>query len=190
MLYIFWFLHQTTTLSHRCCDHPCCISFDSYIKPQLQMQLHLRWSSCISFDSYIKPQLLDIVRKFNLVVYLLIPTSNHNCVNTCALTCMLYIFWFLHQTTTIAQLLIFAACCISFDSYIKPQLAIAPNKRYKRCISFDSYIKPQLSNWVTGLDLSCISFDSYIKPQPMGNSISAAASCISFDSYIKPQRHL
>ena len=71
-----------------------------------------------------------------------------------------------------------------------PQLGILQEISGCCCISFDSYIKPQLSNWVTGLDLSCISFDSYIKPQPMGNSISAAASCISFDSYIKPQRHL
>ena len=33
---------------------------------------------CISFDSYIKPQLLHDLTGFVFVVYLLIPTSNHN----------------------------------------------------------------------------------------------------------------
>ena len=33
---------------------------------------------CISFDSYIKPQLLQVLMLGTIVVYLLIPTSNHN----------------------------------------------------------------------------------------------------------------
>ena len=33
---------------------------------------------CISFDSYIKPQLVRVLNVQYLVVYLLIPTSNHN----------------------------------------------------------------------------------------------------------------
>ncbi len=33
---------------------------------------------CISFDSYIKPQLLAALAVLPYVVYLLIPTSNHN----------------------------------------------------------------------------------------------------------------
>ena len=56
MLYIFWFLHQTTTM----------VTF---------LFLH---RGCISFDSYIKPQLLLTVIGVDCVVYLLIPTSNHN----------------------------------------------------------------------------------------------------------------
>ena len=35
---------------------------------------------CISFDSYIKPQRSVILNNFFCVVYLLIPTSNHNAV--------------------------------------------------------------------------------------------------------------
>ena len=35
---------------------------------------------CISFDSYIKPQLSQSTEKTERVVYLLIPTSNHNCL--------------------------------------------------------------------------------------------------------------
>ena len=39
------------------CYTLCCISFDSYIKPQLTAKDYLTALSCISFDSYIKPQL-------------------------------------------------------------------------------------------------------------------------------------
>ena len=35
------------------------------------------------------------------------------------------------------------------------------------CISFDSYIKPQLYIDHANNSISCISFDSYIKPQPI-----------------------
>ena len=56
----------------------CCISFDSYIKPQRCLSLPQLSYSCISFDSYIKPQLARNRSHFFWVVYLLIPTSNHN----------------------------------------------------------------------------------------------------------------
>ena len=36
------------------------------------------YNSCISFDSYIKPQLNERGCALRKVVYLLIPTSNHN----------------------------------------------------------------------------------------------------------------
>ena len=120
-LYIFWFLHQTTTLFLFFCFCVCCISFDSYIKPQL----------CCFFVFCL------------LVVYLLIPTSNHNRSKPKSEIKKLYIFWFLHQTTTFLVIMKCLAGCISFDSYIKPQ----PNRLRRRssngCISFDSYIKPQ-----------------------------------------------
>ena len=121
LLYIFWFLHQTTTCHNA-----------HYIKFR-----------CISFDSYIKPQLLTEVSLQLLVVYLLIPTSNHNDFrlgrykNSLYIFWFLhqtttprhswfdglalYIFWFLHQTTTMTDTLISRNSCISFDSYIKPQ---------------------------------------------------------------------
>ena len=142
-LYIFWFLHQTTTR----------------LRPALIL------GRCISFDSYIKPQRLSYWWRLADVVYLLIPTSNHNLksflyaahqlyifwflhqTTTTVLSVLkitklyifwflhqtttgfvqgvsnlgLYIFWFLHQTTTTSHLSIFLDCCISFDSYIKPQ---------------------------------------------------------------------
>ena len=54
------------------------MSFDSYIKPQLDIGKTESLQSCISFDSYIKPQLYIKVEDHRGVVYLLIPTSNHN----------------------------------------------------------------------------------------------------------------
>ena len=99
LLYIFWFLHQTTTFNS-----------DSLAKER-----------CISFDSYIKPQPLGLSQDLSRVVYLLIPTSNHNKPTGTTALLSLYIFWFLHQTTTISQALHCFRRCISFDSYIKPQ---------------------------------------------------------------------
>ena len=55
-----------------------CISFDSYIKPQPVRGTKRTLLSCISFDSYIKPQLKSVKPFRSPVVYLLIPTSNHN----------------------------------------------------------------------------------------------------------------
>ena len=55
-----------------------CISFDSYIKPQPKSATSKVHPCCISFDSYIKPQPDNPnINSFG-VVYLLIPTSNHN----------------------------------------------------------------------------------------------------------------
>ena len=77
--------------------------------------------SCISFDSYIKPQLYVFFVCAEKVVYLSIPTSNHNHRLFHGFSVELYIFRFLHQTTTCLQGFEHKDCCISFDSYIKPQ---------------------------------------------------------------------
>ena len=98
-LYIFWFLHQTTTMN--------------WVKNTA--------SCCISFDSYIKPQPIAAIVEIINVVYLLIPTSNHNGEYGSNSLRPLYIFWFLHQTTTMPSPNKAYICCISFDSYIKPQ---------------------------------------------------------------------
>ena len=100
---------------------------------------------------------------------------------------MLYIFWFLHQTTTTATPSPNDTSCISFDSYIKPQQQQRQSEGLPCCISFDSYIKPQRNSTARGHALCCISFDSYIKPQLIQFFIEVNISCISFDSYIKPQ---
>ena len=189
-----------------------CISFDSYIKPQLMPLSNIVRSRCISFDSYIKPQLrVDyqlFIRVVYLliptsnhnsrplayggapVVYLLIPTSNHNTVIRLQRLQTLYIFWFLHQTTTGWLHWKLVHSCISFDSYIKPQLGSEWLGLASCCISFDSYIKPQLIMLKLKVLMRCISFDSYIKPQHLLWLILILRCCISFDSYIKPQPYL
>ena len=208
-LYIFWFLHQTTTWRLRVPLRVRCISFDSYIKPQ---QMHL-----IRTSKHVVYLLIPTsnhngrryLRKTSRVVYLLIPTSNHNLLFLCQLLSVLYIFWFLHQTTThhpqdtcLRELYIFwflhqttthlccsqrASRCISFDSYIKPQPWRSAMVQLRSCISFDSYIKPQLTRRTSNISVRCISFDSYIKPQHYDHSGRERHCCISFDSYIKPQ---
>ena len=122
MLYIVLFLHQTAT--HLCVLHVEC--------------------SCISFYSYIKPQLQPTNTIHRCVVYRSIPTSNRNSLLFSRLAvllyivlflhqtatnifiivfvCVLYIVLFLHQTATLMLWLTFRASCISFYSYIKPQL--------------------------------------------------------------------
>ena len=99
-----------------------CISFVSYIKPQPCNLVPISATGCISFVSYIKPQLRCRSLGSHRVVYLLFPTSNHN-PRSCAWRCFrLYIFCFLHQTTTLVLLCLLPLSCISFVSYIKPQL--------------------------------------------------------------------
>ena len=105
-LYIFWFLHQTTTWFFFPCHHWCCISFDSYTKPQPIVSTIIWSTCCISFDSYTKPQPLGRLSRPRYVVYLLIPTPNHNFADLEKYTIVLYIFWFLHQTTTCQHLLV------------------------------------------------------------------------------------
>ena len=164
-LYIFWFLHQTTTTTVSLQGSSRCISFDSYIKPQLEwygksqapvVYLLIPTSNHnkerFALESTFVVYLLIPTSNHNAraacngaawvvyllistsnhnhifcsafipwVVYLLIPTSNHNLSSACNFLHALYIFWFLHQTTTNALSSHIKARCISFDSYIKPQ---------------------------------------------------------------------
>ena len=55
----------------------------------------------------------------------------------------LYIFIFLHQTTTHWQSKGIGICCISLYSYIKPQQQVYNLQSQTGCISLYSYIKPQ-----------------------------------------------
>ena len=82
----------------------------------------------ISLYSYIKPQPYRAFTIPYLVVYLYIPTSNHNGSFTISAKSMLYIFIFLHQTTTSQTKQQDLQSCISLYSYIKPQLRRLNNK--------------------------------------------------------------
>ena len=208
-MYIVRFLHQTTTQRRLYYPPPGCISFVSYIKPQPSSKTSATKIGCISFVSYIKPQLSSILLQRSIVVYRSFPTSNHNYesemktfyllyivrflhqTTTQALnlanTYLLYIVRFLHQTTTPLIKTIYENSCISFVSYIKPQLVDKCVDNQYSCISFVSYIKPQLSGDLRLRRYGCISFVSYIKPQLDKLAYTFEKCCISFVSYIKPQ---
>ena len=164
---------------------------------------------CISFYSYIKPQPgVKAVNPFQ-VVYRSIPTSNRNFRVLGLFQRVLYIVLFLHQTATVINdvpdgeklyIVLFLHQtatlrngyrtmygCISFYSYIKPQLISSNAFSRSCCISFYSYIKPQLQELGMLTWLRCISFYSYIKPQLCVPPVMSAVCCISFYSYIKPQ---
>ena len=122
-----------------------------------------------------------------IVVYLLIPTSNHNQNRLSSICFLLYIFWFLHQTTTVCKGWLFASMLYIFWFLHQTTTYFLFFSYFLSCISFDSYIKPQLVDFRFLALGSCISFDSYIKPQLFVSRLFPAPCCISFDSYIKPQ---
>ena len=208
-LYIFWFLHQTTTVNWWGIHLFRCISFDSYIKPQLNEGKCIAYICCISFDSYIKPQLSAKPSALVPVVYLLIPTSNHNYCWVCHVSIVLYIFWFLHQTTTPSAAIFGVLSCISFDSYIKPQLEptlilqnrvvylMIPTSNHNLGIHEGDrrevvYLLIPTSNHnsiVTKLSLNQLYIFWFLHQTTtsVGQSL-LLPRCISFDSYIKPQR--
>ena len=165
MLYIFWFLHQTTTgfLLLRLLE--CCISFDSYIKPQPS----LRYTMMMRVVYLLIPTsnhnhelrthapfhvvyLLIPTSNHNSwhrlvwrqhVVYLLNPTSNHNVYAKHLYMLALYIFWFLHQTTTQVEQLSHKEWLYIFWFLHQTTTAARWWSRSTGCISFESYIKPQ-----------------------------------------------
>ena len=142
-----------------------CISYYSYIKPQPERCLILESYCCISYYSYIKPQLSWLAHAGFPVVYRTIPTSNHNLTLFSVIRRLLYIVLFLHQTTTFGCTLLCSFSCISYYSYIKPQLIRSIIYCTVSCISYYSYIKPQLKRYIPNTYASCISYYSYIKPQ-------------------------
>ena len=146
MLYIFCFLHQTTTKSENFSPFGGCISFVFYIKPQhinaitntnLVVYLLFSTSNHNSFFQY---------RTRKGVVYLLFSTSNHNAHGRLFYFFGLYIFCFLHQTTTlllmeIKNLRLYIFCFLHQTTTTIPSIRCAC-----RCISFVFYIKPQLAD--------------------------------------------
>ena len=103
-LYIFIFLHQTTTNTIKLLLSSSCISLYSYIKPQQTIgrrKIYIVVYLYIPTSNHnIQMSLLRLV----IVVYLYIPTSNHNNKMSSILQLLLYIFIFLHQTTTAVRL--------------------------------------------------------------------------------------
>ena len=81
---------------------------------------------------------------FDKVVYLLFSTSNHNRVDILVDVHLLYIFSFLHQTTTGVSNSQHRKGCISSLFYIKPQL-LSTVKYYRgSCISVSTQFRAYL----------------------------------------------
>ena len=132
------------------CATVCCICLYSYIKPQHEAVPGGRGRRCICLYSYIKPQHYNVLKEPGLVVYVSIPTSNHNTERnwvapfevvyvsiptsnhnggtTYNMLDKLYMSLFLHQTTTRFIILEIILCCICLYSYIKPQLSTGAKK--------------------------------------------------------------
>ena len=143
LLYFFHFLHQTTTIGMQPVSSSRCISFIFYIKPQLlsppaavQLVVYLSFSTSnhnwrpvrgstawvvyLSFSTSNHNHSWWMIEG-SAVVYLSFSTSNHNQERASSGRWWLYIFHFLHQTTTLLHRVSLRNRCISFIFYIKPQ---------------------------------------------------------------------
>ena len=165
----------------------CCISFESYIKPQPPFRL-------LAYHKVV--YLLNPTSNHNggvdrlsgqVVVYLLNPTSNHNYRCCRIISCSLYIFWILHQTTTCWRVKI--PCHQLYIFWILHQTTTVEPLDICRHLLYIFWILHQTTtNGVEYLGGGCcISFESYIKPQLFAAQRGMAQGCISFESYIKPQ---
>ncbi len=208
-LYIFCFLHQTTTARLTCKHVFSCISSVSYIKPQHELRSVLSQRVVYLLFPTSNHNVSESVPTVWFVVYLLFPTSNHNTPMGKVPLSKLYIFCFLHQTTTRLGLPKFAErlyiFCFLHQTTTTQALAIFTRKLYifcflhqtttqlhdtthhYRCISSVSYIKPQQRYENLAVLFCCISSVSYIKPQRQRLFHLLQVRCISSVSYIKPQ---
>ena len=100
MLYIVRFLHQTTTRYADYKKDMRCISFVSYIKPQLRLAICQPFSVVYRSFPTSNHNHDVLLGKDICVVYRSFPTSNHNGLQLIIQIKKLYIVRFLHQTTT------------------------------------------------------------------------------------------
>ena len=144
-----------------------------------------------------------------VVVYHLVPTSNHNLFPSVITILQLFIILFLHQTTTVMVALMSAICCLSSCSYIKPQLCGFSSHSLCCCLSSCSYIKPQhlvKAHFGISVVYHLVPTSNHNGYEPFGPSLQLfiilflhqtttsiafafnSSSCLSSCSYIKPQR--
>ena len=121
-----------------------------------------------------------------IVVYHLVPTSNHNSIDRNTKGQLLFIILFLHQTTTSVLRVRRKRGCLSSCSYIKPQL----RTEFKN-IHFVVYHLVPTSNHNTELNhsLNNTLFIILFLHQTTTMSIVRffLSCCLSSCSYIKPQ---
>ena len=167
-----------------------CISFDSYIKPRRFLCLCWMPVRCISFDSYIKPQQKSVRISLVWVVYLLTPTSNHNITTTLDEYKALYIFWLLHQTTTLS-----ADGRIGFKLYIfwlLHQTTTLNTSDLSKVKLYIFWLLHQTTTWTLDRRKTFGLYIFWLLHQTTTRLLyrCGRARCISFDSYIKPQLYV
>ena len=96
-------------------------------------------------------------------------------------------YLFLHQTTTLEQVLKSAADCLLPFFYIKPQPPRPKRKPQSHCLLPFFYIKPQLCRRVCCWGRYCLLPFFYIKPQRQPVYHLQRYNCLLPFFYIKPQ---
>ena len=175
-----------------------CILCFSYIKPQLPVCCYCRGTVV----SYVFPtsnhnSFARLTDKTRVVSYVF-PTSNHNYLRVHGFRHLLYLMFFLHQTTTRAEKQTRQISCILCFSYIKPQHLRMAGQAGLSCILCFSYIKPQPQRDIASEWFSCILCFSYIKPQPyciVGKNIGVVSYVFPTSNHnaaldINPERRL
>ena len=99
-LYMSLFLHQTTTCARCPLSYTSCICLYSYIKPQLKLYTSFNLKVVYVSIPTSNHNYRELRIRLLLVVYVSIPTSNHNTFAVLYILCQLYMSLFLHQTTT------------------------------------------------------------------------------------------
>ena len=164
-----------------------CISFYSYIKPQLNIRAGLVLKRCISFYSYIKPQQCPLNLCNDSVVYRSIPTSNRN-FRACAPWAVPVVYRSIPTSNRNSMYVdrFNTKRCISFYSYIKPQLTW--HRRNANCVVYRSIPTSNRNLHEKGIIKEQLYIVLFLHQTATWNSSEVwSVSCISFYSYIKPQ---
>ena len=191
------------------CSHICCLSSCSYIKPQRLSSTKKCRLSCLSSCSYIKPQLIVFISSILLVVYHLVPTSNHNGAGHCLLGLVvvyhlvptsnhnkhtfprkygtLFIILFLHQTTTERAI---ACSALSVVYHLVP--TSNHNTGYICCTRETLFIILFLHQTTTCPSTQSIALRLFIilflhQTTTIKQYVHFFFGCLSSCSYIKPQ---
>ena len=189
VLFIILFLHQTTTLVAVLLILVRCLSSCSYIKPQRKLgrtDASVVVYHLVPTSNHNQSPPRKLVY---FVVYHLVPTSNHNLPLGCKTPQQLFIILFLHQTTT-SQKRLFTASALFIILFLHQTTTEFDGLGYQAgCLSSCSYIKPQPSFISVSIRLCCLSSCSYIKPQQVTVPEHIGLGCLSSCSYIKPQHY-
>ena len=148
-----------------------CISLYSYIKPQRYSFLHVSRQVVYLYIPTSNHNGKRPSGIFFKVVYLYIPTSNHNQQFITNINDGLYIFIFLHQTTTAIDSSNYKAQLYIFIFLHQTTTHPNPGIYVLWLYIFIFLHQTTTAKLSTAMAESCISLYSYIKPQPKETNI-------------------